>query len=69
MCLRNIDVSQICHFIYFALEIKKIIVLIVVKKIAGSNSLKLVKTVETVVIGLFVIDRHHNKLWCCFKRA
>ena len=28
----------------------------------GSNSQKLEKTVETVLIGLFVSNQHHNKL-------
>jgi len=26
------------------------------------------KTVETVLIGLFATNLHHNKLWCWFKR-
>ena len=30
----------------------------------GSNSQKLAETVETVLIGLFVTNQHHNKLWC-----
>ena len=30
----------------------------------GSNSQKLLKTVETVLMSLFVINKHHDKSRC-----